>query len=217
MFCTNCGAALPNGADICPNCNRPVSRSSFAQGEVPVSNVNYNGQNAPYKPESCNQNYNSPSGNTNGFYGSQQNNPVNSTYNAPVNGAAYQQNRSEQYNQYSQNGGAYNPQAYRNPDEKANVGLCVASVFFPIVGLILFLVQKNDTPRAAKSYLLCAAISFGVQVLLSIIVMVIMWTAVWAAVPYIDDSFSYDYDYDYDTATNLFTALISPVKLFFMK
>lgn len=91
------------------------------------------------------------------------------------------------------------------------------SVFFPIVGLILFLVQKNDTPRAAKSYLLCAAISFGVQVLLSIIVMVIMWTAVWAAVPYIDDSFSYDYDYDYDTATNLFTALISPVRLFFMK
>lgn len=47
--------------------------------------------------------------------------------------------------------------------------------------------------------------------------MVIMWTAVWAAVPYIDDSFSYDYDYDYDTATNLFTALISPVRLFFMK
>ena len=97
------------------------------------------------------------------------------------------------------------------------MGLCVSSVFFPIVGLILFLVQKNDTPRAAKSYLLCAAISFGVQVLLSIIVMVIMWTAVWAAVPYIDDSFSYDYDYDYDTATNLFTALISPVRLFFMK
>ena len=30
-------------------------------------------ENAPYKPESCNQNYNSPSGNTNGFYGSQQN------------------------------------------------------------------------------------------------------------------------------------------------
>ena len=97
------------------------------------------------------------------------------------------------------------------------MGLCVASVFFPIVGLILFLVQKNDTPRAAKSYLLCAAISFGVQVLLSIIVMVIMWTAVWAALPYIDGSFSYDYDYDYDTATNLFTALISPVRLFFMK
>lgn len=122
MFCTNCGAALPNGAEICPNCNRPVSRSSFAQEEAPVSNVNYNGQNAPYKPESCNQNYNSPSGNTNGFYGSQQNNPVNNTYNAPVNGAAYQQNRPEQYNQYSQNGGAYNPQTYRNPDEKGKRG-----------------------------------------------------------------------------------------------
>lgn len=88
---------------------------------------------------------------------------------------------------------------------------------FPDCRSYTFLVQKNDTPRAAKSYLLCAAISFGVQVLLSIIVMVIMWTAVWAAVPYIDDSFSYDYDYDYDTATNLFTALISPVRLFFMK
>lgn len=155
MFCTNCGAALPNGAEICPNCNRPVSRSSFAQEEAPVSNVNYNGQNAPYKPESCNQNYNSPSGNTNGFYGSQQSNPVNNTYNAPVNGAAYQQNRPEQYNQYSQNGGAYNPQTYRNPDEKANVGLCVASVFFPIVGLILFWCRKTIL-RAPQNHIFFA-------------------------------------------------------------
>lgn len=216
MFCTNCGAALPNGAEICPNCNRPVSRSSFAQGEASASNVNYNGQNAPYRPESCNETF-PPQHGADGYYGSQPYNPINNQYNAPVGNEPYRQNGQEQYNGYNQNGGAFNPQAYRNPDEKANAGLCVVSVLFPIVGLILFLVQKNDTPRAAKSYLLCAAISFGVQVLLSIIVMVIMWVAVWAAVPYIDDSFAYDYNYDYDTATNLFTALISPVKLFFMK
>lgn len=217
MFCTNCGAALPNGAEICPNCNRPVSRSSIAQGEASASNVNYNGQNAPYRPESCNETF-PPQHGADGYYGSQPYNPpINNQYNAPVGNEPYRQNGQGQYNGYNQNGGAFNPQAYRNPDEKANVGLCVVSVLFPIVGLILFLVQKNDTPRAAKSYLLCAAISFGVQVLLSIIVMVIMWVAVWAAVPYIDDSFAYDYDYDYDTATNLFTALISPVKLFFMK
>lgn len=216
MFCTNCGAALPNGAEICPNCNRPVSRSSFAQEEASASNVNYNGQNAPYRPESCNETF-PPQHGADGYYGSQPYNPINNQYNAPVVNEPYRQNGQGQYNSYNQNGGAFNPQAYRNPDEKANVGLCVVSVLFPIVGLILFLVQKNDTPRAAKSYLLCAAISFGVQVLLSIIVMVIMWVAVWAAVPYIDDSFAYDYNYDYDTATNLFTALISPVKLFFMK
>lgn len=217
MFCTNCGAALPNGAEICPNCNRPVSRSSFAQGEAPASNVNYNGQNAPYRPESCNETF-PPQHGADGYYGSQPYNPINNQYNAPVGNEPYRQNGQGQYNNsYNQNGGAFNPQAYRNPNEKANAGLCVVSVLFPIVGLILFLVQKDDTPRAAKSYLLCAAISFGVQVLLSIIVMVIMWVAVWAAVPYIDDSFAYDYNYDYDTATNLFTALISPVKLFFMK
>lgn len=216
MFCTNCGAALPNGAEICPNCNRPVSRSSFAQEEASASNVNYNGQTAPYRPESCNETF-PPQHGADGYYGSQPYNPINNQYNAPVGNEPYCQNGQGQYNSYNQNGGAFNPQAYRNPDEKANAGLCVVSVLFPIVGLILFLVQKNDTPRAAKSYLLCAAISFGVQVLLSIIVMVIMWVAVWAAVPYIDDSFAYDYNYDYDTATNLFTALISPVKLFFMK
>lgn len=216
MFCTNCGAALPNGAEICPNCNRPVSRSSFAQGEAPVSNVNYNGQNAPYKPESCNQNYNSPSGNTNGFYGSQQNNPVNSTYNAPVNGALI--SKTDRSNTISTVKMA-EPIIRRHiviPTKRQTWG-CALPRCFSDCRSYTFLVQKNDTPRAAKSYLLCAAISFGVQVLLSIIVMVIMWTAVWAAVPYIDDSFSYDYDYDYDTATNLFTALISPVRLFFMK
>ena len=236
MFCKHCGAALPKDAEICPNCSRPVSQPSVAQNEGPKPDANYNGQNeplrytngaspvnfkeqnAPYRPESCNEAL-PPQNGGGGYYGSQPYNQVNNQYNTPVRNEPYRQNGQGQYNDCNQNSGAFNPQAYRNPDEKASVGLCIVSVLFPIVGLILFLVQKNDTPRAAKSYLLCAAISFGVQVLLSIIVMVIMWVAVWAAVPYIDDSFSYDYDYayDYDTATNLFTALISPVKLFFMK
>lgn len=155
MFCTNCGAALPNGADICPNCNRPVSRSSFAQGEAPVSNVNYNGQNAPYKPESCNQNYNSPSGNTNGFYSSQQNNPVNNTYNAPVNGAAYQQNRPEQYNQYSQNGGAYNPQTYRNPNERQTWGCALHRCFSRLSVLYFFGAEKRYSARRKIISSLC--------------------------------------------------------------
>ena len=152
MFCTNCGAALPNGADICPNCNRPVSRSSFAQGEAPVSNVNYNGQNAPYKPESCNQNYNSPSGNTNGFYSSQQNNPVNNTYNAPVNGAAYQQNRPEQYNQYSQNGGAYNPQTYRNPTKRQTWG-CALHRCFSRLSVLYFFWCRKTILRAPQNHI----------------------------------------------------------------
>lgn len=57
-------------------------------------------------------------------------------------------------------------------EDRANVGLVIVSVLFPIVGLILFFVKKNETPKAAKAYIIAAAIAFGVSLLINIIVMV---------------------------------------------
>lgn len=58
-------------------------------------------------------------------------------------------------------------------EDRANVGLVIVSVLFPIVGLILFFVKKKETPKAAKAYIIAAAISFGVCLLINIIVMAV--------------------------------------------
>lgn len=54
-------------------------------------------------------------------------------------------------------------------DEPANVGLVILSVLFPIVGLILWAVQKSDSPRAAKAYGKAALISFCVGIAIYIL------------------------------------------------
>ena len=58
-------------------------------------------------------------------------------------------------------------------EDRANVGLVIVSVLFPIVGLILFFVKKKETPKAAKAYIIAAVISFGVCLLINIIVMAV--------------------------------------------
>ncbi|MCI5796335.1 MAG: zinc ribbon domain-containing protein [Ruminococcus sp.] len=238
MFCKYCGAALPKDAEICPNCSRPVSQPSVAQTEVPKSDANHNGQseplhytngaspvnfkeqNAHYRPESCNETL-PPQHGADGYYGSQPYNPVNNQYNAPVGNEPYRRNGQGQYNSYNQNynqnGGAFNPQTYRNPNEKASVGLCIVSVLFPIVGLILFLIQRDDTPRAAKSYIICAGVSFAVQIFFTIIFTLILWFATWAAVPYSDNFGDYGYDYSFEETSKLLSAAASALIKLFIK
>ncbi len=52
------------------------------------------------------------------------------------------------------------------PEDKANIGLCVLSVFVPLVGIILWIVQHKQTPKAARAYGLCGIISWVVSALL---------------------------------------------------
>lgn len=58
---------------------------------------------------------------------------------------------------------------YPPQEEKANVGLAVLSFFFPIVGLIIYLVKKDDKPKTAKLCGKCALISFIFNIVLVII------------------------------------------------
>lgn len=53
-----------------------------------------------------------------------------------------------------------------------NTGMTVLGFFLPIVGLILYLVWKNDTPLKAKSALKGAIIGFCVSVGFSIIMFI---------------------------------------------
>ncbi len=72
------------------------------------------------------------------------------------------------YNQYQQPYGGYNA----NPDVPST-GFNVLGFFFPIVGLILYLVWKDQTPNKAKAIGKSALISFIIGVVFYIIVFAI--------------------------------------------
>lgn len=58
--------------------------------------------------------------------------------------------------------------------DKAQTGLKVLCFFLPIVGLILYLVKKDETPNAAKSYGIAAIIGFAVGVVAGVILPIII-------------------------------------------
>lgn len=99
--------------------------------------------------------------------GYQQNMNQNNGYQQQPGG--YQQQPYQQpYNQYQQPYGGYNA----NPDVPST-GFNVLGFFFPIVGLILYLVWKDQTPNKAKAIGKSALISFIIGVVFYIIVFAI--------------------------------------------
>ncbi len=49
--------------------------------------------------------------------------------------------------------------------EDAGVGLKILSFFIPLIGLILWLVKRNNEPVGAKSLLYCAIAGFVVEII----------------------------------------------------
>ena len=58
-------------------------------------------------------------------------------------------------------------------EEHASTGMKVLSFLIPIVGLILFLIDKDNKPVAAKEELIWAGIGFGVGLLSYIVIVAI--------------------------------------------
>lgn len=56
-----------------------------------------------------------------------------------------------------------------NPDDKMSWGFAILSFFFPLVGLILFLVWRKETPIKAKGCGMGALIGFILNVVVTII------------------------------------------------
>ena len=57
-----------------------------------------------------------------------------------------------------------------NIEDKPSVGLNILSLFFPIVGLILYFTWKNQTPKKAKSVLTYCLIGWGIEIFFNIII-----------------------------------------------
>ena len=70
-------------------------------------------------------------------------------------------------------------------NDAPSTGFAVLGFFFPLIGLILYLVWKAETPLKAKSAGKGALIGFIVSVVLSILYAVIAAIAVAASVRYI--------------------------------
>lgn len=91
---------------------------------------------------------------------------ANHTRFCPVCGAPLQTDTSQQSN------GAC---SYQQPvqEDKPETALCVLSLFFWIVGVILYAVNVSTKPVAARTYLKWGLISVAVGVGLSLLVMLI--------------------------------------------
>ncbi|MDR2156669.1 MAG: zinc ribbon domain-containing protein [Clostridiales Family XIII bacterium] len=71
-------------------------------------------------------------------------------------------------NNYNQAGSGASPGGA--PDDGKSVGFGILGFFFPLIGLILFLVWRKDKPKKAKSCGIGALIGFVLQIILYILV-----------------------------------------------
>ena len=159
MFCKNCGQPLEDGALFCANCNAPVegfSAGNAAQPQTPPVNAgnSYSAQpqapyDAPQQPYGAPQ---QPYGAPQQPYGTPQ-----QPYGAP------QQPYGAPQQPYGYPG---QPMVSQEP---ASMGLRVLCWFFPIVGIILYFVKKDEKPVYAKQCGKAALISIIVNIALSFV------------------------------------------------
>ncbi len=93
----------------------------------------------------------------------------NNNFEQQTNQAPVTENPQPQYQQPY----PYPPQV--NPNDKKSTGLNILSFFIPLVGLILYLTQKDQTPIKAKACGKAALIGFIVGIVFSIIYMVFIF------------------------------------------
>lgn len=54
-------------------------------------------------------------------------------------------------------------------EDTLNIGLNILSLFFPLVGIILYFTWKKDTPKKAKGVLTFALIGWAINIILTIL------------------------------------------------
>lgn len=82
---------------------------------------------------------------------------------------------------------------YNVKEDKSSIWFNILAFFVPIVGLILFITMKNETPKKAKAIGISALIGY----ILSIIVSIILFVYVYGVM-----LFKYDDDYKHNTPNN---------------
>lgn len=128
-----------------------------------MSDPNYNPQ--PYQPQNQQPQYGQQQAYEQSQYAQPQSNPyADSQQYAQTPQYGQPQYMQPQYQQYQ-----YGQQPYmgQQPADTGSFGWAVLGFFFPIVGLILFLVWKSEKPVSAKQA--------GMGALASVISTVVLW------------------------------------------
>ena len=170
MFCKNCGKELPAQARYCPYCGTK-SMAEQAEGQFnpggqadPCGQSNFGAQADPCgqsnpggQSDSCGQfNYGGQGNFQGGFYGGAQ-------------------------------PGVQSPnQPYPDQRDQYGAGWLVLGLFFPLIGLILYLVWETQMPNRARALGKGALIGFCISVGLSVLITVVMviFVATMAPLPY---------------------------------
>ena len=148
MFCSNCGKELPDNAAFCPECG--AAQKTVPQEEAPQAAP----QETPAEP----------------IYSAPSQTPPQAAYQQPV----YQQNQYQQNQPPYQQQAPYQPAA---PVDSGSFGWAVLGFFFPIVGLILFLVWKDQKPLSSKK----AGIGALVGAILSVVSTILFYVLIIGA------------------------------------
>lgn len=132
-----------------------------------MSDPNYNPQ--PYSPQNQPQNQQPQYGQQQAYEQSQYTQPQSNPYTASQQYAQTPQYGQPQYQQPQYQQYQYGQQPYmgQQPADTGSFGWAVLGFFFPIVGLILFLVWKSEKPVSAKQA--------GMGALASVISTVVLW------------------------------------------
>lgn len=198
--CNNCGKIVSEDTSFCPDCGSSVFNAmNDASADVSTQeteNSPFNTVNAvPTQSDSVRSAFEQPDqsfGKTDPVVTQQ---PFTSVESMPI------ENKQPLYGSAPVTQTATMTAGVTN--DKANVGLVILSVFIPIVGIILWIVKKKETPKAAKSYGLAGLITMLVNLVLSIVIFVVTFTGTFAVLDKtmeyadkFDSSYSEDYDYE---------------------
>lgn len=151
MFCGECGKKIKEGSKFCTGCGtkvEPISTVSTSIKKEEVMGVEDNNVTEENK-EVIEKVENTKSNNTE--------NVVNN-------------NGTTNYNNQNVN--------YNVKVDKPSALFNILSFFVPIVGLILFLTMKDETPKKAKSIGIAALIGYIVSIVVSIIAFVFVYGVV---------------------------------------
>lgn len=198
--CNNCGKIVPEDTSFCPDCGssifNAINDTSADVSTQETENSPFNTVNAvPTQSDSVRSAFEQPDqsfGKTDPVVTQQ---PFTSVESMPI------ENKQPLYGSAPVTQTATMTAEVTN--DKANVGLVILSVFIPIVGIILWIVKKKETPKAAKSYGLAGLITMLVNLVLSIVIFVVAFTGTFAVLDKtmeyadkFDSSYSEDYDYE---------------------
>lgn len=134
MKCQNCGSDVANGAQFCPNCGSNNLMADYQQPQQNYGQSNY--PNPGMQQQGMQQGYGQQGYGQQG-YGQQ---PYQQDY-----------NQNQPYGMGGQN------------MKDAEVWMKILCFLIPIVGIILYFIKKDKEPVYAKSCIMWALISIGVE------------------------------------------------------